>query len=304
MKVSFVILTKNSERTLKRVLDAVAAIPDLDGEVVIVDGRSSDNTTGIARSYGDKLKVAVIDDEGRGLGFARDVGWRSSDSPYVVMLDSDVVINKAFVSEATSLLEKDPIVGGVSAKLKPVIDGRGWFTVFQAKNLAIHLHLDEAVYPAEAVALHTGCTMFRRSALEKVGGFDHFFKLAKEDSDVSYRLRKAGYKLAYLPLESLHLEKARFWKTNFRYGRSYVHIYEKHPDMAPIATYKNVLLTVALFLPPVQLLVYLHYLRRYAVLKDLSTSEKIVLPFIEVLRQAVRTAGMVYQLLRKYAGLD
>ncbi|MEN3048616.1 MAG: glycosyltransferase family 2 protein, partial [Candidatus Caldarchaeales archaeon] len=230
------------------------------------------------------------------------IGWRATDSPYVMMLDSDVVARRRFMEEAVELLQRDGRLGGVSAKLRPVVEGGGWLTVFQAKNLAIHLHLSDPVYPAEAVALHTACTVFRRSALEEVGGFDHYFRLAKEDSDISFRLRKAGYRLSYLDAEALHLERARFWKTNFRYGRSYVHIAEKHPDMAPLLTPKNAVLTAALLFPPLQLPLYLHYLRRYAKLDDLSPKEKVILPAIEVVRQALRTSGMIYELLRRLVG--
>lgn len=295
--MSFVILTRNSSRTIRDCLDGLAELSVVVGDVVVVDGGSVDGTLEIVSEYRGFFPMKVLSDEGRGLGYARDVGWRATSSPYVVMLDSDVVVNKDFVSEAVDLMERDSKLGGVAAKLKPVIKYGGWSSVFQAKNLAIHLHLDDPCYPAEAVALHTGCTMFRRSALEKVGGFDHFFRLAKEDSDISFRLRKAGYRLAFLPHVAIHLERPRFWKTNFRYGRSYVHIAVKHPEMAPLFTSKNIILTVALFIPPLQVLIYLHYLRRYLKLYDLTMVEKIVLPFIETVRQAVRTAGMFYEFL-------
>ncbi|MEM2992863.1 MAG: glycosyltransferase [Candidatus Caldarchaeum sp.] len=301
--VSFVILTRNSGRTIRKCLEALEQVSEHLGEVVVVDGNSKDDTLSIVQGFCGKLPLKVLSDEGKGLGYARDKGWRATTSAFIVMLDSDVVIEPRFLTQALEVLKEDQGLGAVSAKLKPVIQESGWLAVFQAKNLAIHLHMSEPCYPSPAVALHTACTMFRRSALERVGGFDHYFRLAKEDSDVSFKLRKAGFTLSYLGVEVVHLERARFWKTNFRYGRSYVHIAEKHPDMAPLLTLKNVLLVVALFFPPLQALVYLHYLRRYRVLRDLTTAEKIVLPFIEVVRQAVRTAGMVYELVRRLARL-
>lgn len=297
VSVSFVILTKNSGRTIERCLESVIRVSEPIGEIVVVDGGSTDGTLEVVNRFGERLPIKVLSDDGKGLGYARDKGWRATTSPYIVMLDSDVVLDPNFVTEALRIMESDQGLGAVSAKLRPVIEDQGWFAVFQAKNLAIHLHLSEPCYPRSATALHTACTMFRRDALEKVGGFDHFFRLAKEDSDISFRLRKAGYRLSYIPVEVTHLERARFWKINFRYGRSYVHISEKHPDMSPLLTFKNASLTAALFFPPLQLLVYLHYLRRYGELRDLSIVERLVLPGIEVLRQAVRTAGMLYELL-------
>jgi len=40
---------------------------------------------------------------------------------------------------------------------------------------------------------------FRLEALREVGGFDSAFRTNAEDMDVSLRLRKAGYRLRYLP---------------------------------------------------------------------------------------------------------
>jgi GT2 family glycosyltransferase len=296
--VSFVVLTRNSARTIGLVLESLTFPGGWLRDVVVVDGGSSDGTLGIVESFADRLPLSLLHDRGRGLGYARDIGWRATGAPYVVMLDSDVVLEPRFVSEGVRVMESDPGVGALGAKLRPVIIEKGWFAAFQAENLAIHLHLEEPCYPHSAVALHTACTMFRRSALERVGGFDHYFRLAKEDSDVSFRLRKAGYRLAYLPIEVKHLERARFWETNYRYGRSYVHIARKHCDMAPLSTPKNVLFTVALLQPALQPFIYLHYLRRYAGLKGRSLGRKSVLASIEVLRQALRTTGMLTELFR------
>jgi len=128
------------------------------------------------------------------------------------MLDSDVIVNRDFLREAVELLQQDERLGAVSAKLKPISLDKGWLGRFQEKNLAIYLHHLDPPYPAEAVALHTACTVFRRRVLEEIGGFDAYFNLAKEDSDVSYRIRKAGYKLSYLNIYVLHLERARILK--------------------------------------------------------------------------------------------
>ena len=305
MKLAFVILTRNSGRTLDRCLGAVARLKrEFEPEVIIVDGGSTDNTLNIVEKYREKLDVKVLYDGGRGLGYARDMGWRASGAEYIVMLDSDVIVNKDFLREAVKLLQRDEKLGAVSAKLKPISLDRGWLGRFQEKNLAIYLHHLDLPYPAEAVALHTACTVFKRKVLEEIGGFDAYFDLAKEDSDVSYRIRKAGYKLSYLNYYAIHLERARILKLNFRYGRSYVLISRKHPDMEKLWRLKNIVLTMSIFFPLLKLLVFLHYLTKYVKIRELSLSERFILPFIELMRQEVRTAGMLYQLIvEKISGL-
>ena len=298
LKIAFVILTKNSGRTLEKCLGAVAGLKgEFDPEVIIVDGGSTDNTLDIVKRYRGELDIKVLYDGGRGLGYARDVGWRASSAEYIVMLDSDVIVNKDFLREAVKVLQKDEELGAVAAKLKPVSLDRGWLGRFQEKNLAIYLHHLDPPYPAKAVALHTACTVFKRKVLEKIGGFDAYFNLAKEDSDVSYRIRKAGYKLSYLNIYALHLERARILKLNFRYGRSFILISRKHPDMENFLKLKNIVLMTYIFIPVLQPMLYFYYLSRYAKIPHLTLGEKFILPFIELVRQDVRIVGALYQLI-------
>lgn len=299
MKLAFVILTKNSGRTLEKCLDAVAKLKDeFEPEVIVVDAGSTDNTLNIVEKYREELNIKVLYDGGRGLGYARDIGWRASSADYIVMLDSDVIVNRNFLRKAVELLQQDERLGAISAKLKPTSLDKGWVGKFQEKNLAIHLHHLDPPYPAEAVALHTACTVFRRKALEEVGGFDAYFNLAKEDSDVSYRIRKAGYKLSYLNIYALHLERARILRLNFRYGRSFILIAKKHPDMENFLRLKNIVLMVCIFIPMLQPMLYLYYLSRYVKIPHLTLSEKFILPFIELVRQDVRIVGALYQLIQ------
>jgi GT2 family glycosyltransferase len=298
LKLAFVILTKNSGRTLEKCLEAVARLKgEFEPEVIIVDGGSTDNTLNIVEKYREELNIRVLYDDGKGLGYARDIGWRASDADYIVMLDSDVIVNRDFLRRAVKLLQRDGKLGAVSAKLRPISLDKGWLGRFQEKNLAIYLHHLDPPYPAEAVALHTACTVFKRSVLEEIGGFNAYFNLAKEDSDISYRIRKAGYKLSYLNVYALHLERARILKLNFRYGRGFILISRKHPDMENFLRLKNIVLMTCIFIPMLQPMLYLYYLSRYIKIPHLTLSEKFILPFIELVRQDLRIAGALYQLI-------
>jgi len=298
--LAVVILTKNSGRTIESTLNGLLESSYLPNEIIIVDGGSQDNTIDSVKRFSDKLNIKIVYDEGKGLGYARDIGWRKTSEhiKYVAMVDSDVIVEKNFFIEAIKILEEDKKLGALGAKLKPACDEKGILAKFQTKNLSIHLHWREKPYPNEIIAIHTACTIFRKRALQEVGGFDHYFKLAKEDSDISFRIRKIGYKLSYIDCYAKHLETGkRFWKINFRYGRSYVHISEKHPVEGKLWTKKNVIFTISLFLFPLELLIWFYYLSRYARLEDLNFQETLTLSLVETLRQIIRTFGMLYELL-------
>jgi len=298
--IAVVVLTKNSEKTIERCLRSLLESSYPPKELIIVDGGSKDYTLVIVEKFSKLIKTKVVYDGGKGLGYARDIGWRtaSSQMKYIAMVDSDVVLDKTFFEDAISILEKDEKLGGLGAKLVPETGEEGLLSTFQVKNLAIHLHWAEKPYPNEVASTHTACTIFRRSALEEIRGFDSYFTLAKEDSDVSFRLRKAGYHLSYLQHFLPHLETGtRFNKINFRYGRSYVLIARKHPIDGKLWTRRNIFFTIALIIFPLELFVGAHYLLRYIQLKDLGVKDAIVMSFLETVRQILRTAGMLYELL-------
>jgi len=60
---------------------------------------------------------------------------------------------------------------------------------------------------------------------------------------------------------------------------------------------KNIVLTMSIFFPTLQPLMFLYYLTRYIRIGGLNLSERFILPFIELTRQDFRTAGMLYQLI-------
>ncbi|NWG09187.1 MAG: glycosyltransferase [Nitrososphaerales archaeon] len=297
-----VILTRNSARMISQCLGSICRNSVQPYITVIVDGGSSDQTLEIVGKFKDRLRLKILSDERKGLGYAREIGRIACETHYVAMVDSDVLVPPDFFKKALNILTTEQYVGAVAAKLKPIQVEDGWLARFQVKNLAIHLHWEEPVFPTSTIAVHTACTIFRNSWLQTINGFDSFFRLAKEDSDISFRLRKTGVQLVYIDEYAEHLERTRLWRTNFRYGRSYVHIAQKHPVEAKLWTKKNILFTAALLILPLQLLVYGHYLRRYCRLKDLTKLEKFILPFIEVLRQDARTAGMLYELIKNGMG--
>ena len=88
MSYSVVIPARNAERTLPRVLDALAAQEPAPAEVIVVDDRSIDGTVAIAR----RGRARVVAPAARSFaGGARNAGWDEASGDLVVFLDADAV---------------------------------------------------------------------------------------------------------------------------------------------------------------------------------------------------------------------
>ena len=86
--VTVVIPAYNAERTLGKVLDALAAQEQPVDETIVVDDGSTDGTAALAERHGARV---VRTDGGGFAGAARNRGWDEATGDVVVFLDSDAV---------------------------------------------------------------------------------------------------------------------------------------------------------------------------------------------------------------------
>jgi glycosyltransferase involved in cell wall biosynthesis len=84
LKVSIVIPTLNEAKNLEHVLPR---IPKWVHEVILVDGRSTDNTIDVARSL--LPDIVVVMERRRGKGIAVRTGFATATGDIIVMLDAD-----------------------------------------------------------------------------------------------------------------------------------------------------------------------------------------------------------------------
>jgi glycosyltransferase involved in cell wall biosynthesis len=101
-RISVIIPTQNSAKALERCLQSIEAQTRPVGEIVVVDGFSNDNTREIASQAGTKVMLASGTQAA-----ARNVGLSSSNSEYVLFLDSDQELESTVVEECLSICAEE-----------------------------------------------------------------------------------------------------------------------------------------------------------------------------------------------------
>jgi len=257
MDVSVVIVSYNVSSYLDQTLATLSeAVDGLDTEVFVVDNASSDDSVDMVKR---KYPWVKLIENGENLGFARANNRALSlvKGRYVLLLNPDTVLSRDTLSTMVSFLDGHPEAGAAGCKvINP--DGtlqlacrRGFPTpgvafykmiglsglfpksrTFGAYNLT-YLDPDEVT---EVDAVSGSFMMLRKEALDRVGLLDEHFFMYGEDLDLCYRIKKAGWKIYYVPYTEIIHFKGESTKTvptlkSIRNFYTAMHIFvEKHYD--------------------------------------------------------------------------
>lgn len=185
--VTLVIPAHNAESTLEPCLAAVVPLLERElSEIVVVNDGSCDRTPEIAARF----PVRLIHGSGEGPGAARNRGWRTSDAGLIWFVDADCVAESDALPRLRAMLEASECagVGGTYTNGSP---DSLLATLIDEEIAVRHRKMGERVD-----YLATFNVLYRRDALEKVGGFDEQLARA-EDVDLAWRVLRAGGELRF-----------------------------------------------------------------------------------------------------------
>lgn len=228
-RYTVVVPVRDRPDALDRLLSSIGA----DSPVIVVDdaSRRSAAVEAVAERHSARL-VAL--DVNVGPAGARNAGLRLVTTPYVVFVDSDVVLTPATVS---TLLRHflDPRVAMVVPRITglPTPSSRGWIGRYEEARSSLDLGPHPAqVRPGTLVSwASTACAVARTEAVR--GGFDERMRVG-EDVDLGWRVVKSGWRIRYEPsVHAAHEHRVRLTDWFIRkaeYGTGAHPLAERHPE--------------------------------------------------------------------------
>src|SRR3954469_20009853 len=159
--VSAVIPALNEAENIGWVLER---LPDCVDEVVIVDGRSTDDTIEVARRI--RPDATIVHEMRAGKGAALRSGFERSSGQYLVMLDADGSMEPAEITRYVALLDE----GFELVKGSRFIDGGGTTDISRLRALGNFslLAIANRVYGSCFTELCYGYMAFHRDALPRL----------------------------------------------------------------------------------------------------------------------------------------
>lgn len=180
--VSVVVPTFRRDDMLLRLLERLAKqrLPADDFEIIVVDDARSDTTPAAVAAFAGEhpgLHVRALPGASHGPATARNIGWRAARGDVIAFIDDDAYpSDRAWLAEGLRALSFPGVDAAVGRVVVPADDPP---TDFQRN-----------VRRLETAAFVTCNAFVRRSALERVGGFDERFTAPyREDSDLEFRIR-------------------------------------------------------------------------------------------------------------------
>lgn len=109
--VSVVIPARNEERRLSATLRSFEALDTaISFELIVVDGRSKDETVAVATEYGAR----VIEQSGTGVGNARHEGAKRARGRWLVFVDADTSVRPSYLEEMLGYVREHDLLGATS----------------------------------------------------------------------------------------------------------------------------------------------------------------------------------------------
>jgi GT2 family glycosyltransferase len=187
-------------------------------EILIVDDGSYSSCSDRTLTGNTKVKIIRLN-KNMGRGYCRNLAFQKTSSEYVVHLDATNVLDPCFIEKALPHFTNSRIAavsGALVSKHKKKFVDR-----WRARHLFREANLKYASAEPCAMLITYG-TIFRRSAIEKVGGFNQRLRF-KEDQEMGERLYQAGYQIIGDPKIKIYPSKSNtVCEVLERYSRWYM----------------------------------------------------------------------------------
>jgi glycosyltransferase involved in cell wall biosynthesis len=220
--VSIVIPTRNSASIVENCLKSIKKQSYKNVEIIIADGRSTDNIRDVAKKYKCRFYHyaphlnEVFFDAPHKINF----GVSKARGYFIYWLDADMEVTKNLISEAVINCEKK----GAGAVIIPE-DSFGIGLWAKAKKLERRCYWGDDTVESPR--------FFIKKVWDEIGGFDLKLGAGANDWDLHLKVKEHGYKVLRTKSIVKHNEGKltlnKLFKKRFMYGREVVKYIEKRP---------------------------------------------------------------------------
>jgi len=205
--VSIIINTDGRAKSLRNCLESLKYLRYGNFEIVIVAGPTKDGTRELCETYGDKIIFSECPE--RNLSMSRNLAIQLSSGELVGFLDDDSIPEAEWLNDVVPSF-RDPDVAVAGGFLhdhtgKTFQWTFGTLNRYGAADNTWKRSTPEFNFPNSFNYPHVMAnSVFRRSAIVEIGGFDEEFEYFLDESDLIVRMVDAGWTVAQLNRGFVH----------------------------------------------------------------------------------------------------
>ena len=184
--IDIIIVTYNSSGIINDCLASIANVdyPLTKIHVYVVDNGSEDDSISTVESFKAEFELKSIS-AGKNIGFGRgnNLGAKQGSSPYLLFLNPDARLTRhSLKALAIDIGRSSERTGAWECRQFP------------------YEHPKQYNPASMEIEWASGaCLLVRRNVFHRISGFDPLIFLYAEDVDISWRVRKKGYSIRYVP---------------------------------------------------------------------------------------------------------
>lgn len=189
---SVIIPALNEEKFLPRLLSSLAAQTKKDFEVIVVDGKSKDETVSTAKRFVKKLpSIRVVVSAKRGVPYQRNFGVQYAHGDWFVFVDADGEFSPYFIERCALFVKsQNPTVFSTWFLPDSTVPADALLTLLSTMTVEMSLVVKRQITPGPL-------SIVSRRAFDAVGGYNEAHSFG-EDFDLGLRLAKAGFTVSIL----------------------------------------------------------------------------------------------------------
>lgn len=209
-QLDIVIVSYNTRDLLMTCLDSIRAYTPAPLHIYVVDNASVDGTLeALSKLRWDFLHI-IQNPDNRGYARACNQGIREGTSPYVLLLNSDVIVTVGWLDPLLDCMAQDDRIAVVGPKM---INQRGQITSAGIIGTYDHhfprgyLERDEPgkfEVQEDCFSVCGAAYLIRRGLIPILGLLDEHYFFYFEETDYSLHARQQGYRVVYCPASKIY----------------------------------------------------------------------------------------------------
>lgn len=272
-KLSVVIVNYNVKHFIEQCLFSVLkASESFQCEVFVVDNNSVDGSVTLIKEKFPQINL-IVNKSNTGFSVANNQAIRLAKGEYILLLNPDTVVQEDTFTKILAFMDVHQEAGGLGVKM---LDGQGNFAPESKRGLPTpevafykmfgfsrffpkskrfgkyHLSYLSENELSEIDVMSGAFMLIRKTVLDKIGLLDETFFMYGEDIDLSYRIKKAGYKNYYFPdTQIIHYKGESTKRSSLNYVVIFykaMAIFSKKHFSGSNAFWFNALIHLAIFL--------------------------------------------------------